>query len=55
MSLVTFKNVFCIILSDGLKIRFIRNPEPDSTPTVFKGPKEECDNKDFIPQFTKKG
>jgi len=42
-------------LSDALKRRFICNPEPDSTPTVFKGPKEEFDDKDFIPQFTKKG
>ena len=42
-------------LSDGLKRRFIRNPEPGSTPTIFKGPKEECDDGDYIPQFTKKG
>jgi len=47
--------IFCIISSDELKRRFVRNPEPGSTPTIFKGPKEECDDKDFIPQFTKKG
>lgn len=41
--------------NDGLNRRFIRNPEPGSTPTIFKGPKEECDDNDFIPQFTKKG
>lgn len=53
VSLVT-KNVFGVVLSDGLKRRFIRNPEP-GTPTIFKGSKEEFDDKDFIPQFTKKG
>ena len=41
-------------LSDGIKRRFIRNPGP-GTPTIFTGPKEECNDKDFIPQLTKKG
>ncbi|CAH3154855.1 unnamed protein product [Pocillopora meandrina] len=41
--------------NEGIKLRFIRNPEA-GTPTIFKGPKEEPrDDNDYIPQLTKKG
>lgn len=34
----------------------LRNPEPSGTPTIFTGPDhEEGDDKDYIPQLTKKG
>lgn len=52
VQLINFFSHFA--LSDGIKRRFIRNPEP-GTPTIFTGPKEEFNDKDFIPQLTKKG
>ncbi|KAJ7371308.1 Phytanoyl-CoA dioxygenase domain-containing protein 1 [Desmophyllum pertusum] len=40
--------------NDGITYRMVRNPE-QGTPTIFTGSKEEFDDKDFIPQLTKKG
>ncbi|KAL9967453.1 hypothetical protein ACROYT_G025675 [Oculina patagonica] len=40
--------------NDGLKCRFIRNPEPGA-PTIYTVLNEEFNDEDFIPQLTKKG
>ena len=46
---------FLIYFIEGIKLRFIRNPEA-GTPTIFTGPKEEPrDDNDYNPQLTKKG
>lgn len=45
-----------LFLKDELKRRFIRNPDPEGTPTVFMGPQyEEDGGKNYIPHLTKKG
>ena len=43
-------------MKGAIKRRMIRNPEPGGSATMFTGPSdEEGDNKDYIPQLTKKG
>lgn len=50
-----FLSASLIYFIEGIKLRFIRNPEA-GTPTIFTGPKEEPrDDNDYNPQLTKKG
>ena len=50
-----FLSASLIYFIEGIKLRFIRNPEA-GTPTIFMGPKEEPrDDNDYNPQLTKKG
>ena len=55
MWIVMFLSASLIYFIEGIKLRFIRNPEA-GTPTIFTGPKEEPrDDNDYNPQLTKKG
>ena len=55
MWIVMFPSASLIYFIEGIKLRFIRNPEA-GTPTIFTGPKEEPrDDNDYNPQLTKKG